>query len=168
MNSSTTPFWTGLFPIAGCLIIFVLYNGCFIEVLVFKRCRPWSDAAFCGVWSGSALFVYYLFGRFQTKLDELFPSFPNTVYADLIDMCLSLSSYVGYCRCAVLLFCHCLFLLSCSIGVCGKTVLSNCDLYCAHLFIFLTSVKISLRHIQPRAVEIPCPTCPTSFSPDNK
>ena len=22
-----------------------------------KQCRPWSDAAFCGVWSGSALFA---------------------------------------------------------------------------------------------------------------
>ena len=29
----------------------------FIEISI-EQCRPWSDAAFCGVWSGSALFAY--------------------------------------------------------------------------------------------------------------
>ena len=28
-----------------------------IEIPVSKQCRPWSDAAFCGVWTGSALFA---------------------------------------------------------------------------------------------------------------
>ena len=32
-----------------------------IEVTVCKQCRPWSDALFCGVWSGSALFANVLF-----------------------------------------------------------------------------------------------------------
>ena len=29
-----------------------------IELSVNKQWRPWSFVAFCGVWSGSALFVY--------------------------------------------------------------------------------------------------------------
>ena len=29
-----------------------------IEHSISKLLRPWSDAAFCGVWSGSALFAY--------------------------------------------------------------------------------------------------------------
>ena len=35
--------------------IFVLFV---IENPVSKQWRPWSDAALCGVWSGSALFAY--------------------------------------------------------------------------------------------------------------
>ena len=27
------------------------------EIPVSKQCRPWSDAAFCGIWSGSTLFA---------------------------------------------------------------------------------------------------------------
>ena len=35
--------------------IFILF---WIEIPVSKQCRPWSDAAFCGIRSGSALFAY--------------------------------------------------------------------------------------------------------------
>ena len=34
--------------------VFILFR---IDVPVSKQWRPWSDAAFCGVWSGSALFA---------------------------------------------------------------------------------------------------------------
>ena len=34
--------------------IFILF---LIEILASKQCRPWSDAVFCGIWSGSALFA---------------------------------------------------------------------------------------------------------------
>ena len=35
--------------------IFIIFQ---IEIPMSKQCRPWSDAAFYGVWSGSALFAY--------------------------------------------------------------------------------------------------------------
>ena len=35
--------------------IFILFR---IDVPVSKQWSPWSDAMFCGVWSGSALFAY--------------------------------------------------------------------------------------------------------------
>ena len=35
--------------------IFILFR---IHIPLSKKWRPWSDAAFCGVWSGSALFAY--------------------------------------------------------------------------------------------------------------
>ena len=44
--------WTISFPIC---FIFILFK---IEIPVGKQWRPWSDAAFWGVWSGSALFAY--------------------------------------------------------------------------------------------------------------
>ena len=50
--------WAGPFPFEG------LYGGILhfiqisIEYSVSKQWRPWSDATFCGVWSGSALFSY--------------------------------------------------------------------------------------------------------------
>ena len=34
---------------------FMIYYG--NSYISCKQCRPWSDAAFCGVWSGSSLFV---------------------------------------------------------------------------------------------------------------
>ena len=32
------------------------------------QCRPWSDATFCGISSGSALFDKYPFWGFSTKM----------------------------------------------------------------------------------------------------
>ena len=43
--------------IRGCLVHFSTLILFFIEFPVSKQCRPWSVAAFCGVWSESALFV---------------------------------------------------------------------------------------------------------------
>ena len=42
----------------------------FIEIPVSKQCRPWSDAAFCGIWSGSALFAYVPKMRRQAYMDK--------------------------------------------------------------------------------------------------
>ena len=36
------------------IFIFILF---LIEISVCKQCRPWSDAAVCSIWSGSALFA---------------------------------------------------------------------------------------------------------------
>ena len=33
-----------------------------------QECRPWSEAPFCGIWSGSALFDNYPFEGFSTKM----------------------------------------------------------------------------------------------------
>ena len=47
--------WTGPFPILG------LLGDIFFQILKdtseSKQWRTWSDAAFCGVWSGIALFA---------------------------------------------------------------------------------------------------------------
>ena len=40
-----------------------------------QQWRPWSDAAFCGVWSGSALFAKYHFVGLQTKGSALFAKY---------------------------------------------------------------------------------------------
>ena len=40
-----------------CCILSILISFS-IEFPVSKQCRPWSDAVFCGIWSGSALFAY--------------------------------------------------------------------------------------------------------------
>ena len=42
-----------------------IYN---LDIPVCKQWRPWSDAAFFGVWSGSALFANSPFGYVQTKM----------------------------------------------------------------------------------------------------
>ena len=49
-----TTYWKILILKLGCQIIFRGKNGW----TICKQWRPWSDAAFCGVWSGSALFAY--------------------------------------------------------------------------------------------------------------
>ena len=49
--------WPSPFQILG--VSSVLFHFLFqIEIPVSKQWRPWSDAALCGVWSGSALFAY--------------------------------------------------------------------------------------------------------------
>ena len=66
--------WTSPFPILGRLVhpyqldepisnfrvsgvlFFILF---WIDIPVSKQWRLWSDAAFCGVWSGSALCAYF-------------------------------------------------------------------------------------------------------------
>ena len=46
------------FPNLGVSGPFFYFDFFKIEFPVSKQCRPWSDAAFCGVWSGSTLFAY--------------------------------------------------------------------------------------------------------------
>ena len=63
-----TAYWKSLFSIVGMLgyeiEIFQEKNGW----TFCKQWRPWSDAAFCGVWSGSALFANYTFTGLQTTM----------------------------------------------------------------------------------------------------
>ena len=47
-----------IFYLRGVWCTFFIFIIFLIEIPVSKPCRPWSDAAFCGIWSGSALFVY--------------------------------------------------------------------------------------------------------------
>ena len=42
----------------GCQVSFFSFILFQIEIPMSKQCRPGSDAAFCGDWSGSALFTY--------------------------------------------------------------------------------------------------------------
>ena len=39
-------------------MVFFIFIQILIEDSVGKQWRPWSDAAFCRVWAGSALFTY--------------------------------------------------------------------------------------------------------------
>ena len=48
---------------SGCEIYIFLGKN---DLTVCKQWRPWSDAAFCGVWSGSALFANYPFTGLPT------------------------------------------------------------------------------------------------------
>ena len=47
------------FPILGVLLVFFFF---FLQILkehsISKQCRSWSVTAYCGVWSGSALFAF--------------------------------------------------------------------------------------------------------------
>ena len=45
------------FQFKGCLVYFFLI---LLDISVSKQWRPWSDAVFCCVWSGSTLFAYVL------------------------------------------------------------------------------------------------------------
>ena len=46
------------FHIKDWWVVFFLFIQILIEHSVSKQCRPWWDATFYGVWTGSALFVY--------------------------------------------------------------------------------------------------------------
>ena len=48
---------------SGCLVSSYYYY----VLQEFKQWRPWSDATFCGIWSGSALFVNYPSGGLLPK-----------------------------------------------------------------------------------------------------
>ena len=51
--------WNSPFLFEGMLGgIFFIFIQVVIENYASKQWRPWSGAAFCGVWSGSALFAY--------------------------------------------------------------------------------------------------------------
>ena len=41
-----------------CQVYFFIFVLSVIENPINKQWRPWSDAALCNVWSGSALFAY--------------------------------------------------------------------------------------------------------------
>ena len=47
-----------LFQILGVLVVNYIFIQVLIENYVSKQWWPWLDAAFCGVWSVSALFAY--------------------------------------------------------------------------------------------------------------
>ena len=47
--------------IRGVWLVFIIITFCRNFWTYCKLCRPWSDAAFCGVWSGSALFANFPF-----------------------------------------------------------------------------------------------------------
>ena len=49
---------TSLFQMFGVLGGIFYFYAKFIEYSVSKQLSPWSDASFCGEWSGSALFAY--------------------------------------------------------------------------------------------------------------
>ena len=42
----------------GCLVYIFIFILFLIEIPVCKECKPWSDATFCGFWSGSTLLAY--------------------------------------------------------------------------------------------------------------
>ena len=44
------------FRVSGVRFLFFIISR--IDIPVSKQWRPWSDAAFCGSWSGTALFAY--------------------------------------------------------------------------------------------------------------
>ena len=50
--------WTSPFPILGLLGGISIFMQISKEPSVSKQWRTWSDARFCSVWSGFALFVY--------------------------------------------------------------------------------------------------------------
>ena len=63
-----TIYWKILILILGIwgyvIKVFLERNGW----TICKQWRPWSDAAFCGVWSGSALFANYPFRGLQITM----------------------------------------------------------------------------------------------------
>ena len=65
---SHTIYWKSLISILGTsgyeIYIFLEKNG----LTICKQWRPWSDVAFCGVWSESALFANYPFTGLPTTL----------------------------------------------------------------------------------------------------
>ena len=65
---SHTTYWKGPISILGMsgyeIYIFLEKNGW----TVCKQWKPWSDALFCGVWSGSALFAKYSFTGLPTTM----------------------------------------------------------------------------------------------------
>ena len=44
------------FQFEGCLVYFFIFILFQIDIPVGKQWRPWSDAVFCSIWSGSELF----------------------------------------------------------------------------------------------------------------
>ena len=46
------------FRLKGCWVVSFIFIQILIEHSVRKQWRAWSDAVFCGVWTGSALFAY--------------------------------------------------------------------------------------------------------------
>ena len=63
VDYSTLTLWTGPFPIEEVVSYLFITMYCRISSIECNQCKPWSDAAFCGVWSGSTLFTNVLFMR---------------------------------------------------------------------------------------------------------
>ena len=65
---SHTIYWKSPISILGTygyeIYIFLEKNG----LTISKQWRPWSDAAFCSIWSGSALFASYPFKGLPTTM----------------------------------------------------------------------------------------------------
>ena len=67
VDSTISFVWKAPLPIEGVLDYF-LSSPCFFfplksACIKYKEGRPWSDATFCGVWSGFALFAIVPFMR---------------------------------------------------------------------------------------------------------
>ena len=60
--NSTTIYWKILILIFRYVRLYDLDIPRENDWTICKEWRPWSDAAFCGVWSGAALFASYPFG----------------------------------------------------------------------------------------------------------
>ena len=58
---------TGLVRFGANFVAFILFS---MENPVSQQCRPWSDATWCGIWSGPALFAYDLFMGFQVRMGQ--------------------------------------------------------------------------------------------------
>ena len=58
VDSSILINWMSPFPILWMLVSFFIFIIFSIDIPVSKQWRPWSDAGFCGIWSGFALFAY--------------------------------------------------------------------------------------------------------------
>ena len=48
--------WMSPFLVLGSLVDIYIFTTLSIEISVSKQCRTWSEAAFGGIWTGSALF----------------------------------------------------------------------------------------------------------------
>ena len=58
VESSILPIgWRVHFQFKVCPVFFFIFAYFFTEIHVSKQCKPWSDAAFCDIWSGSTLFA---------------------------------------------------------------------------------------------------------------
>ena len=88
--------------------------------LVFgKQCRPWSDAAFCGVWSGSKLFAqnFVQILWIKTVLSE---QIPELRYYLITLLCPQLWIQVSWGRISFILFIRCLLVRSLHLTLCTR------------------------------------------------
>ena len=76
MDLSTLKIWNSSVLFSGVPGEYFLLTVFWIGIPVHKQCRTWPDAAFCGIWTGSALCAYVRLKRVKVKI--------ITVYVDLL------------------------------------------------------------------------------------